>query len=52
MVVGVQVDNPNQGFCRRLGGHLVGRRPLNWAGYETEELLYGYDDIGPLVNEA
>lgn len=49
MLVGVQVDNPNRAFYEHLGGRLVGRRPLDWAGYETEELLYGYDDISSLI---
>ncbi len=49
MLAGVQVDNPNRAFYEHLGGRLVGRRPLDWAGYETEELLYGYDDISRLI---
>jgi len=52
MLVGVQVDNPNRAFYERLGGRPVGRRPLEWAGYHTEEILYGYDDISPLIEGA
>jgi ribosomal protein S18 acetylase RimI-like enzyme len=52
MLVGIQIDNPNRAFYKRLGGRLVSRRPLNWAGYETEELLYGYDDISTLVDDG
>jgi ribosomal protein S18 acetylase RimI-like enzyme len=52
MLVGVQVDNPNRVFYEKLGGRLVGRRPLDWAGYKTEELLYGWQDLRPLVQQA
>ncbi len=51
MLVGIQVDNPNRAFYERLGGRLVGRRPLDWAGYETEEILYGWDDTSALIGE-
>ena len=52
MLVGVQVDNPNRAFYERLGGRLVGRRPLDWAGYQTEEILYGWDDISVLTEKG
>lgn len=52
MLVGIQVDNPNRVFYERLGGRLVGRRPLDWAGYQTEEILYGWDDVGALIGEG
>jgi ribosomal protein S18 acetylase RimI-like enzyme len=51
MLVAVQVDNPNWAFYERLGGRLVGRRPLDWEGYETEVVLYGWDDISVLVEK-
>jgi len=49
MLVGIQVDNPNRAFYERLGARPVGRRPLVWAGYETEEILYGWEDIEVLA---
>ena len=49
MLVGVQVDNPNRAFYERLGGRAVGNRPLDWDGYETEVILYGWEDIEPLT---
>lgn len=48
MLVGVQEDNPNRAFYERLGAREVGWRPLNWEGYETRELLYGWEDISEL----
>ena len=45
MLVGIQIDNPNRAFYERLGARPAGRRSLDWAGHETEELLYGWDDI-------
>ncbi len=52
MLVGVQVDNPNRAYYKHLGGRLVGRRPLDWAGYQTEEILYGWEDIGALIDDV
>ncbi|HSG16382.1 MAG TPA: hypothetical protein VLE70_08680 [Anaerolineae bacterium] len=49
MLAGIQVDNPNRAFHEHLGGRPVGKRELVWAGYETEELLYGWDDIEVLT---
>ena len=51
MLVGVQVDNPNRAFYEHVGGRPVGRRPLVWTGYETEEILYSYDDISVLIRD-
>ena len=51
MLLAVQVDNPNRVFYERLGGRPVGRRPLDWEGYETEVILYGWDDISVLVEK-
>lgn len=52
MLVGVQIDNPNRAFYEHLGGWVVGQRPLDWAGYQTKEVLYGYDDISALADGA
>ena len=52
MLVGVQADNPNRAFYERLGGRPAGRRPLDWAGYETEEILFGWADIAPLAKAS
>lgn len=49
MLVAVQVDNPNRAFYEHLGGRPVGKRPLDWEGYETEVILYGWADIEPLT---
>lgn len=51
MLVGVQEDNPNRAFYERLGARRVGERPLDWDGYETREILYGWDEIGQLAEE-
>ena len=39
----------NRAFYERLGAREVGSRPLNWEGYETRELLYGWEDISKLM---
>lgn len=49
MLVGVQEDNPNRAFYERLGAREVGSRSLNWEGYETRELLFGWEDITELL---
>jgi hypothetical protein len=49
LVLGVQEDNPNRPFYERLGGLEVGRRPLDWNGYQTAEILYAWDELLPLA---
>jgi ribosomal protein S18 acetylase RimI-like enzyme len=49
LVLGVQEDNPNRRFYERLGGREVGRRPLDWNGYQTAEILYAWDELAPLA---
>jgi GNAT superfamily N-acetyltransferase len=48
LLVRVLVDNPNVGFYERLGAIRIGKRPYAWEGYETEEILLGWEDIGTL----
>ena len=48
LLVRVLVDNPNVAFYERLGAIRLGKRPYDWEGYETEELLMGWEDISKL----
>jgi GNAT superfamily N-acetyltransferase len=48
LLVRVLVDNPNVAFYERLGAIRIGKRPYDWEGYETEEIILGWEDIGGL----
>jgi GNAT superfamily N-acetyltransferase len=50
LLVRALVDNPNVAFYERLGAVRVGSRPYEWEGYETEEILFGWEDISRLRN--
>jgi ribosomal protein S18 acetylase RimI-like enzyme len=52
LLVGVQCDNPNRQFYERLGAKQIGSKPLNWAGYTTEEILLRWDAIDELLSTA
>ena len=45
LLVRALVDNPNVAFYERLGAVRLGKRPYEWEGYETEEILMGWEDI-------
>ena len=45
LLVRVLVDNPNVPFYEHLGANRLGKRPYDWEGYETEEILFGWEDI-------
>ena len=51
LLVRVLVDNPNLAFYERLGAIRIGKRPYEWEGYETEEILLGWKDINLLRKE-
>jgi GNAT superfamily N-acetyltransferase len=48
LLVRVLVDNPNVSFYERLGAIRIGKRPYEWEGYGTEEILMGWEDISLL----
>jgi len=48
LLVRVLVDNPNLAFYERLGAIRIAKRPYEWEGYETEEIIFGWEDIGRL----
>jgi GNAT superfamily N-acetyltransferase len=50
MLVGVLEINPNTAFYERLGAKLVGETIRDWDGFETTELLYGWNNLGTLTN--
>ncbi len=51
MLVGILEENPNWEFYERLGARHVGSRPFNWAGYETREILYGWENLALLAQQ-
>ena len=52
LLVRVLAENPNRAFYERLGARRLGTKPYDWEGYQTEEILYGWDDINRLRNAA
>jgi len=52
LLVGILKENPNWVFYERLGARQVGGRPIDWAGYETQIILYGWDDLAELVRQG
>lgn len=48
LLVRVLVENPNVAFYERLGAIRIGKRPFEWEGYETEEILFGWEDLSTL----
>lgn len=48
MLVGVEQHNPNATFYVRLGAQKIGERPLDWAGFQTREILYRWEDLDEL----
>jgi GNAT superfamily N-acetyltransferase len=49
LLVRVLADNPNVTFYEKLGARLLGSRAYDWEGYETRELIYGWQDLIELV---
>jgi GNAT superfamily N-acetyltransferase len=45
LLVRALIDNPNIAFYERLGAARIGKRPYEWEGYETEEIIFGWEDI-------
>jgi GNAT superfamily N-acetyltransferase len=52
LLVRVLAENPNRAFYERLGARRLGTQPNDWEGYQTEEILYGWDDINGLRDAA
>ena len=46
--IGCIRENPNCDFYRHLGGVEIGRRPNRVDRFETEELFFGWRDLGLL----
>jgi ribosomal protein S18 acetylase RimI-like enzyme len=42
-------ENPSCGFYRALGGEEIGRRPVEFDGFETVKILFGWPDIRVLI---
>jgi GNAT superfamily N-acetyltransferase len=52
LLVRALVENPNRAFYEHLGARRLGSQPYDWDGYQTEEILYGWDDLNRLLNAA
>ena len=50
-LIGCIRENPSCGFYTHLGGVEIYRAPRNVDRYETEEIFFGYADIGCLIIE-
>jgi len=48
LLVKILVDNPNLGYYGHLGAIRLGSNPFVWEGYETKEIIYGWEDIDRL----
>jgi GNAT superfamily N-acetyltransferase len=48
LLVRVLVDNPNIAFYEKLGAIRIGKRPYVWEGYETQEIILGWEDTNRL----
>jgi GNAT superfamily N-acetyltransferase len=49
LLVKMLVDNPNMGFYEYLGAVRLGSNPFIWDGYQTEEIIFGWDDVVKLI---
>ena len=47
--IGCVRENPSCGFYRHLGGEEIGRRPVTVDRFETEEILFGWNDLTTLL---
>ena len=52
LLVRALVENPNRAFYEHLGARRLCLQPYDWDGYQTKEILYGWDDINRLRNAA
>jgi len=48
LAVRVLEQNPNRSFYERLGAEELGSQPFDWAGFATNEIIYGWRDIGAI----
>ena len=48
LLVKMLVDNPNMGYYEHLGAGKLGSNQFVWEGYETKEIIYGWDNIKSL----
>ena len=45
VLVKVLKENPNVGFYERLGAVFLAKRPYTWLDFQTEEFIYGWENI-------
>ena len=49
LLIWVLADNPSRAFYERLGGKLVRSQPIEIEGEAFQEVAYGWEDTGPLL---
>ena len=52
LLVGVLAENPNHEFYRKLGAVRIGTRAYDWEGYQTAEIIYGFENVQDLLGIA
>jgi GNAT superfamily N-acetyltransferase len=52
LAVRVLEPNPNRAFYARLGALELGSQSYDWAGFATQEVIYGWPDIGLIRSTA
>jgi GNAT superfamily N-acetyltransferase len=52
LAVRVLEPNPNRAFYARLGAIELGSQSYDWAGFATQEVIYGWPDIGLIRSAA
>jgi GNAT superfamily N-acetyltransferase len=52
LLVKMLVDNPNMGYYEHLGAARLNSNPFVWEGYETKEIIYGWDNLKILSSTA
>lgn len=52
LLVKMLVKNPNLGIYEHLGAIKLGSNSFNWEGYETKEIIYGWENVSNLRNAA
>ena len=50
LLVKMLLENPNMGYYEHLGAVRLGSNPFNWDGFQTEEIIFGWENISNLVD--
>ena len=52
VAVRVLEPNPNKAFYTHLGACQISSQPYDWVGFATEELIFGWQNIAVVQNDA